>query len=169
MGLTDLSMYGITEHFPYHAEFSPLECSFISPLMEGHGAHGADNPVPRLLSFWQNQIQKMTRGPEDGLDFTFPSNYYATVELTALDTQLRGSTTWRFEKVYPSSVGSVQMSWGQSDAFVTHPVTFTYSYWTMVPAVLRNMPQDNSAREEAALFQIHPQFRLLFNIGRPIF
>jgi hypothetical protein len=136
--------------------------------MEG-GAHIHDNPVPRLLSYWQNQIQKMTRGPEDGLDFTFPSNYYATVELTALDTHLRGTTTWRFEKVYPSSVASVQMSWGQSDAFVSHPVTFTYSYWTIVPSVLRNMTQDNSAQQEAALFQTHPQFRLLFNIGRPVF
>lgn len=171
MGLTPLSMYGITEQFPFHAEFSPLECRFISPLMtvEVNRTTGADNPVPRLLSYWQNQIQKMTRGPLDGLDFAFPADYYSTVELTALDTQLRGTTTWRFEKVYPSSVGTVEMSWGQSDAFVSHPVTFVYSYWTMETPQFGNMPQDNSALQEASLFHTHPQFRLAVNIGRPIF
>lgn len=178
-GLTDMSMYGITEHFPYHAEFSPLECQFITPLMAsgsqpdtttGRLQPGADNPVPRMFSYWQNQIQKITRGPEDGLDFAFPADYYSRVTLTALDRQLRGTTAWQFEKVFPNAVGTAQLSWAQTDSFTILPVQFTYSYWTMVslPA-LENMSQDGSELQEAKLFQTNPRFRLALNIGRPRF
>jgi hypothetical protein len=73
-GMTPSNMYGMTEHFPYHTEYSNLECTFLMP----HTTNVLqDNGIPRFFNFWQNQIQNMTDGPESGLTSGFRSHYYA--------------------------------------------------------------------------------------------
>src|SRR5579885_1077221 len=53
-GVVDLAMYGITEHFPYHAEFTTCDVTFLMP----HTTNILnDNGVPRFFNYWQNQIQ----------------------------------------------------------------------------------------------------------------
>lgn len=129
-GTVDLSMYGITEHFPYHTEYSALECTFMMPYATNLNN---DNAVPRFFSYWQNQIQHADLGPDSGFDFRFPGDYYATVLLTLLDRQNKGTLTYKFTNAYPKSVDSVPLSWAKNDKFASLPVTFNYSYWTIQP------------------------------------
>jgi hypothetical protein len=126
---TDLSMYGITEHFPYHAEFSPLECSFMVPIaLADHSLS-----IIRFFSAWQNQIQHAQAGPDSGFDFNFPADYYATVLLTLLDDQNAGTCVYKFHNVYPVTVQTQPVAWATLDQFISLPVQFNYSYWTLQP------------------------------------
>lgn len=131
-GVIDLAMYGITEHFPYHAEFTTFDCTFMMP----HTTNILnDNGVPRWFNYWQNQIQNINDGPNSGLDFSFPSNYYATILLTLLDRKDRGTITYQFDKCYPVTVDSSQLSWEQENQFTQLPVSFQFSTWKQLPHV----------------------------------
>jgi hypothetical protein len=122
------TMYGLTENFPYHAEMTRMECTFMMP----HTSNILkDNGVPRFFTFWQNQIQNMSDGAASGLDFRFPSHYYATVLLTLLDPQDNGTITYQFDNAYPSLISSVPIGWDH-DGFIRLPVTFTFSYWKVL-------------------------------------
>jgi hypothetical protein len=129
-GMVDLSMYGITEHFPFHTEYSALQCTFMMPYATNISN---DNAVPRFFNYWQNVIQHNSRGPESGFDFGFPSDYYSTVLLTLLDRKNRGTITYKFDNAYPKSVDSAQLSWSDDNKFLTLPVNFNFSYWTVLP------------------------------------
>ncbi len=129
-GVVGLSMYGITEHFPMHAEYSAFDCNFLMPYATNVGH---DNAVPRFFNYWQNQMQRNANGPDSGFDFKFPGDYYASILLTALDNKNRGTITYKFDRVYPKTVNSVQMSWSDSDKFASLPVSFNFSYWTVMP------------------------------------
>jgi hypothetical protein len=134
---TELMLYGITEHIPYHAETSPLDITFQMPLTttgsmfgrQGSGFH--NNGVPRFFWQWQNQIQNMLLGPDSGFDFRFPSNYYATMFITLADRQNQETATYQFNKVYPATVASVPLSWEDS-SFAHLPVSFRYSTYQML-------------------------------------
>lgn len=129
---TDLSIYGITEHVPYHAEFSSLDCVFLMPNTTNILN---DNGVPRWFNYWMNQIQNINAGPDSGLDFNFPSDYYATILLTLFDRKDNGTITYQFNKCYPVTVSSVPLSWESTDKFTKLPVSFNYSTWQMQPHV----------------------------------
>jgi hypothetical protein len=124
-----LSMYGLTEQFPCHTQFAPLQLTFMMP----HTTNiFSDNGVPRFFNQWQNQIQHMQAGPESGLDFRFPADYYATIILTLLDKQDHGTLAYAFDNVYPITVDSAPLSWDSDNQFVHLPVTFNYSYWKVL-------------------------------------
>ena len=129
-GEVDLAMYGITEHFPYHAEYTKLGVTFLMPHTTTIASN--DNGIPRFFNFWQNQIQNLSNGPESGADFRFPSFYYATILLTLLDKQDKGTISYQFDNCYPSVVDSVPISWATPD-FIQLPVQFTFSYFKVVP------------------------------------
>jgi hypothetical protein len=131
-GMVDLSMYGITEHFPVHAEYSSMDCTFLMPYATNVSN---DNAVPRFFNYWQSQIQRNLNGPDSGFDFKFPGDYYGTILLTALDRKNKGTITYKFDRVYPKTVDTVQMSWADTDKFATLPVSFNFSYWTVLPVV----------------------------------
>jgi hypothetical protein len=125
-----LTMYGLTEHMPYHAEFSDFECTFLMP----HVHHAIrDNVVPRFFTLWQNQIQNMSEGPSSGLDFRFPSHYYAVVLVSLLDNKGRRTLTYRFDNAYPFLVHSGNLAWGSDNQFTKLQVSFKFSYWTLLP------------------------------------
>ena len=143
-GMIDLAMYGFTEHFPYHSEYTTLKCTLLMPLTESGISAGiagvgisvgiqADNPVPRFFNYWHDQIQDNESGPSAGLDFGFPSDYYATILLTLFDRQNNATITYQFDKVYPKVIGSVEVAWSASDKFMMLPIEFMFSYWTIVP------------------------------------
>lgn len=129
---TQMTQYGITEFFPYHAEWSALECTFLMPHTT---SILRDNGIPRFFNFWQNQIQNISNGPDSGYDFRFPSNYYATAILTLLDRQDNGTISYKFDNVYPSLVHSVNLSWDQDNTFAQLPVQFMFSYFTVMPHI----------------------------------
>ena len=125
----DLSMYGLTERFPTHSEYTSLDCVFLMPFV------GNDNGVPKFFNYWQNYIQNNQFGPQSGLNFQFPSTYYGTILLSLLDNKGEPSVTYQFDKVYPHRVESVGIQWDQSNEHARLPVSFHYSYWKIVPSV----------------------------------
>jgi hypothetical protein len=124
---TPLNMYGISEQLPYSTEYTDLSCTFVMPLV------ASDCPIPRFFDYWQNFIHANKNGPDAGLDFRFPNEYYATMVLSLFDNQDHHSVSYKFEKVYPMLVQSVPVSWDASNEFLKFNVTFAYSYWTIVP------------------------------------
>lgn len=136
----DLNMYGITETYPYHSEFNDLGCTFLQPLV------AKDNGVPRFFNYWQNFIQRAHRGPDSGLDFRFPSDYYGNMLLVLYDRKNHPTIGYRIEKVYPKAVESVSVTWDNSD-FLKSSVTFQFSYWT----VIERLSPENIALEAAGL------------------
>jgi hypothetical protein len=127
---TDLTMYGITEHFPMHAETSSFDVAFLMP----HTTNILkDNGVPRFFNFWQNQIQNVIDGADSGLDFRFPSNYYSTILLSLLDKSDNATITYQFDNAYPAVVSSANLAWDQENTFTKLPVVFNFSYWKIVP------------------------------------
>lgn len=134
-GVIDLSMYGLTEHFPYHPEYSSLKCNFLLPITESStGATGglSDNPVLRFFNYWHDQIQDNAGGASAGFDWGFPADYYAVIDLTMFDSQNRGTITYEFTNAYPKVVSEVQVSWAETSRFATLPVEFVFSYWTIL-------------------------------------
>ncbi len=127
----DLDMYGFTEQFPVHTTYSDLELELLMPHTTN--LPFVDNGVPRFFNFWQNQMQNGSAGPDSGYDFRFPVHYYSTIVLTLLDKKDNGTVSYQFDRAYPSTVGAVKLSWDAANEFTTLPVTFTYSYWNMLP------------------------------------
>jgi len=128
-GLETLShgMYGISEEFPYSSEYTDLPCTFVMPL------NASDCPMPRFFNYWQNYIHKNQNGPSDGLDFRFPEDYYGRMIVSTFDNRTNRSLTYQFEKVYPKTVNSTQVSWSQSHEYLAFTVNFAYSYWKILP------------------------------------
>lgn len=126
----DLTMYGISESFPYHSEYTELDCTFLMPIVR------ADNPVPKLFNYWQNYVHNAFHGPRDGLDFRFPNLYYGTILLHMFDTSESKdipSVSYQFDNVYPKTVESVSVDWNSADEMAKQGVGFIYSYWRIVP------------------------------------
>jgi hypothetical protein len=123
---TDLSMYGFGEKFPFHTEYVPLDCTFMMPLTLG------DNALPRFLNYWQNYIQSGQEGPESGMDFRFPSEYYGSIILAMFDRKNEPTIVYKFTNIYPVTVQSVPVSWEQSNEYLKCAVTFNYSSWKIL-------------------------------------
>jgi hypothetical protein len=124
---TKLNMYGISEEFPYSTEYNDITCTFIMPL------NASDCPLPRFFNYWQNYIHSNYNGPEDGLDFRFPEDYYGRMMLSTFDAQDHPSLTYLFEKLYPKTVNSTQVSWNDTNEALQFTVSFAYSYWKILP------------------------------------
>jgi hypothetical protein len=118
---TTMRIYGYGEQFPYHTEFVPLECTFYMPLSLG------DNPLPRFMNYWQNFIQDGQGGPESGMNFRFPNEYYGTLLLAMYDRKNNPTIVYKFKNVYPQTVQSVAVSWNDSSEFAKLSVSFVYS------------------------------------------
>jgi hypothetical protein len=131
-GTFPLSMYGITENFPMHTEYSTFDCSLLMPYATNISNDGA---VPRFFNYWQDQIQRNANGPDSGFDFKFPGDYYGNILLTAMDRQNKGTITYKFDRVYPKTVEAVQLSWADNDKFTALPIQFNFSYWSVMPVV----------------------------------
>lgn len=123
----DQHIYGYEEHFPVHQEFTTLDCNFMMPLVQ------SDSAMPRFFNYWQNLICHMQSGPEEGCDFGWPADYYATIFLTLYDKKNHPSITYQFDKAYPTTVESMDVNWDSSDEVLELPVEFTYSYYKILP------------------------------------
>lgn len=120
-------MYGITEDIAYNSENTTLDCSLMMPLALG------DSIVPRVMSYWQNMIHHMKNGPEDGADMSFPSDYYGSALLALFDRQGMPTLVYKYDKIYPGTVESAQLSWAGNDTFISLPVHFKYSSFRVLP------------------------------------
>lgn len=123
------TMYGMTEVFPYHAENTSLDCTFLMPLTP------RDNIVPRFFNYWQNYIRRGKNGPTDGFDFRFPNSYYGTLYLSLFNDKNERTITYQFDNAYPVTVQSTEVAW-DADGHAQLPVSFAYSYWTIAPRPL---------------------------------
>jgi hypothetical protein len=64
-------------------------------------------------------------------EFEYKTNYTMTVEISLFDSDSHRFETRKFLDVYPTSVGDVNLSWGNTDEFMRIPVNLTYSrYFT---------------------------------------
>jgi hypothetical protein len=121
------TMYGITENFPVHTTFTDLTCNFLLPL------YSNDNAVPRFFNYWFNFIQNQSRGLESGMNFSFPDDYRGQLLLSTIDRKDHVTSTYYFDRVFPKTLQSVELSWDATNEVAKLPVDFTYSYWTLLP------------------------------------
>ena len=134
-GETKMTIYGITEQFPFHSEYATLDCIFLTPLFK------QENPIPRIFQKWQNLIQDMSSGYAGSTkDFTFsgtgPDNgYYGNIHLGMFDNHNALSLSYAFERVYPKVVQSTPVNWHEEHEITKLGVNFTYSTWTLLPTV----------------------------------
>lgn len=141
LDIVPLTLYGVSENFPVKTEYTPLECTFLTPLV------GARNILPEFFTLWLDQIQSIPNGMESGRDLNWPQNYYGSVELTTYDKANRKSLTYYFENVYPKSMEGIQVSWSEQSEMTKLSVTFMYSTWkisefdsTQQAPIVRNTP-----------------------------
>src|SRR5579872_3247319 len=120
-------MYGITENYPVHTVYTDIQCTFLLPLVSN------DNALPRFFNYWMNFIQNQFNGPDSGLNFTFPDDYRGRMLLSTLDKKDHTTATYFFDRLYPKTVESVPLAWEQQNELAKLNVTFTYSYWTLLP------------------------------------
>lgn len=140
-GETPMGLYGITEQFPYHTDYTSIDCVFMTPML------GTNNILPRVFAAWQNLVQDMRNGYESSRDFTFPDTYYSQVmSITTFNRQNVPSLTYTFERVYPQLVQSVPLSWEEVNELTNLTVKFTFSAWKVEPANY-NGPDPNEFRE----------------------
>lgn len=126
MEMLSMRTYGVTEHFPYNSEYTPLEVTMPLPLFAG------DSVVPRFFNFWQNMAQAQFRGPEDGADMSFPDDYYGSLVLGLFDRKNNPTLIYKFENVYPSAVQSSELSWQSTNEMMQLAITFQYSYFKIL-------------------------------------
>ena len=94
----------------------------------------ATNPLPIFFSAWQNLIHDLTDGPASGMNFSFPADYYTTMQIVTFDKQDNASLVYVFDKVYPVVVESVALDWSAQDSFTKLTVSFLYSNWRVIKA-----------------------------------
>ena len=124
---SEQTMYGITESYPVHTTYTNLSCTFLMPLVSN------DNAVPRFFNYWFNSIQNGFEGPESGYNFTFPDDYRGQMLLTTYDRKDHATITYQFDRVFPKTVSSVELSWDGTNEVAKMVVEFTYSYWKILP------------------------------------
>jgi hypothetical protein len=121
------TMYGLSEKYPVHTTYLNHSCTFLLPLLQN------DNPIVRFFNFWQNFVQNAFNGPESGLNFQFPDTYRGQMYLTMYDKQDHATVTYFFDRVYPQTVDASNLSWDSTNEVLRLPVSFTFSYWKMLP------------------------------------
>lgn len=122
-----LTLYGVTEQFPTKTEYTPLECTFLTPLV------GARNILPEFFTLWMNQIQSVPNGMSSTRDMGWPQDYYGSIELSTYDRENNTSLTYYFENVYPKSMEGMGVSWSEESEMTRLSVAFTYSTWKLLP------------------------------------
>lgn len=156
---TPMTQYGLTEQFPYHSEFTTLDCTFNTPL------YGTDNPVPRMFHAWQNLIQDMRGGYNSSRDFSFSgtnssNGYYGELFIGVFDRQNNPTIAYEFERVYPRVVQSTPVTWREENELTKLTVGFTFSAWRPLTNVPEGFFPDTDLLRSAPLgtgpFQQNP-------------
>lgn len=124
---SDLYHYGFTEQVPVSSAHSTFDVVFRMPLV------GGDNALPRFFAYWQHYIQNSSKGLGSSFDFRFPSDYYGDIYLSMYDMKNNPTITYHFEKAYPGTIGTNEMSWDSENKLLTLPVSFNYATWKVVP------------------------------------
>lgn len=130
---TQMTQYGLTEQFPYHTEFTSLQCVFSAPLkMSGESTN--DNPVLRFFHAWQDLIQDMKQGYDSTRDFTFSgtnhtNGYYGEIQLGIFDRQNNLTLAYEFERVYPQIIQATPVTWQEENELTKIAIGFTFSAW----------------------------------------
>lgn len=129
---TQITQYGLTEQFPYHTEYTTLDCSFLTPIIEVSDAESS-NPLPKVFAAWQNLIQDMSRGWTDSTrNFTFMGSCYGTLKMAAFDRKNTVTIAYEFEKAYPRLVQSTPVNWKEEGEFARLTIGFTFSNWKLM-------------------------------------
>ena len=71
-------------------------------------------------------VNKRTR------EIAFPSKYYGSMIVTALNNKDQVVAKWELEDVFPRSIAPIQMSTSNTQP-IRLPVTFTYKRWFVIP------------------------------------
>lgn len=134
---TQMTQYGLTEQFPFHSEFTSLQCVFNTPL-RSTGDTRNDNPVPRFFHSWQDLIQDLSEGYDSTRDFTFSgtnhtNGYYGELQLGVFDRHNNLTIAYEFERVYPQIIQATPVSWREENELTKLAVGFTFSTWRAIP------------------------------------
>ena len=137
--VTQMTQYGITEQFPFHTEFTSLDCVFNTPLVQ-MGPEETDNPIPRVFHAWQNLIQDLSSTYEESSrDFTFAGSssvdgYYGEIQLGVFDRQNNLTLAYEFQRVYPRVVQATPVTWKEENELAKLSIGFTFSIWRPIQA-----------------------------------
>jgi hypothetical protein len=155
-GITTMpqTMYGFAENFPVQSEYIPIQCTFLLPMfgavnpffnslenavvnavlpdsIQVRIGNPATNPLPMFFAMWQNVIQDASNGVDSGFNFSFPGDYYTTMQLIMFDKQDNASLIYILDRVYPETVTPPAVSWDGTD-FAKLTVSFRYSTFRLV-------------------------------------
>jgi hypothetical protein len=80
------------------------------------------------LKFWQGWIDNIVDAETN--HFTYPKEYYSTIDITQISRTGGPSATWTFHDAYPKTVDPIALDYGVNDAIMTANVTLTYRHYT---------------------------------------
>lgn len=108
---------GLNEKRPISAGFEDISITIIA---DGQGK------IHNKLHDWFELIYPTDPDSEDAEHFEYPENYYGGLTLLMYDSTGKVHTEYSFRHPFPTSLGSVQMSWDSTDNIIMIPLTFTY-------------------------------------------
>lgn len=120
--------YGPTEKKPYLPVFIDQQMTFFGD---------AAGTVHKFFYKWMNGIVKYDEFPLGKPGFNgvrpfeveYKRQYAVDITITAIDEVDRKIMEIKLYDAFPIFLGDVNMSWSQTDSFVSIPVTFTYYKW----------------------------------------
>lgn len=110
------------EWFPHGFNFSDLSITFLS---DGEG---------QVLSVFRDWIDIIFPtsgiGQTDNYKVAYKAEYAVAMTIRHYDPSGKVIVTYKFEEVWPESVGEVPLNWGSYDDIIVLPVEFKYKGYT---------------------------------------
>lgn len=115
--------YGLSEARATGVTFDPITLTIIGD------AQG------KVLGFFQkwtslvfnfNGEKGMSSYGNDSELLNYPQDYWGTLDIYLYDVAAKQYQNYKMHRAYPTSFGSVQLGWEQTDSLMRIPVTFSY-------------------------------------------
>lgn len=81
--------------------------------------------IKNALEEWSNRINKFQENKRELVDYKADAE---VVQFAKTGEEIR---TYKFIGLFPSVVGSIELSWDQTDTIETFQVEFQYDYWVV--------------------------------------
>lgn len=95
-----------------------------------------DFSVRDWMENWSNLINEAELNTRVSPASNNPSSYKCSAFVTQFSKTGEAIRKYRFDGLYPSEVGAIDLSWETTDTLEEFPVTFQYDFWQLEPVVL---------------------------------
>lgn len=95
-----------------------------------------DFSVRDWMENWSNLINEAELNLRVGPAGNNPASYKCSAYVTQFSKTGEAIRRYRFDGLYPSEVGAIDLSWETTDTIETFPVTFQYDFWQVEPVIL---------------------------------